>query len=345
GDIIKGAIVKLYFKDVKIGMKIVEGEGVKFEDLCEGAYTAVIIAEGYQDIEFRFELDCNEVKEIHKDMVSNGQKDSCCDGKIYIVPKDADSGEKLRYALVRLYFNGKKIAEKKSGEGYVMFEDLCEGKYGVDILAEGYKNIEFHVELSCNEEKELHKELQSDGNKDSCCNGVIYYILKEQETKKPIVEAKIRLYDNDEKLAEKYTNRDGVVIFTNVCEGKHQISSLRGGYVDFEFNFDVKCNDTLEIHRTMVPEDKDSCCTAILKIIILDRVTLKPLSYAKVVVEGKYFREEGKTNADGLVIFDGLCAPREYVVIASREGYQAEDLRVEFLECNKQIKTIKLQKK
>jgi hypothetical protein len=246
---------------------------------------------------------------------------------------------------VRLYFNGEKIGEKISTEGVVVFENLCEGKYSGSIIAEGMQGIEFNIELGCNETKELHKELES--NKKECCDGVIYYVLKDSTDGKAINEAEASLFMDGKFVAEKYTNGDGILIFTDVCEGKYQISTKRNGYKAFEFNFDVECNDTLEITKYMnrEEEEKDSCCTAILKIIIIDSETLEPIANTNIVVEGKGFREEGTTDSEGEVHFDGLCAPREYAVIASIEGYITEDLGVGFEKCFTHEKTIKLIKK
>ncbi|MDP0941425.1 hypothetical protein, partial [Klebsiella quasipneumoniae] len=75
-----------------------------------------------------------------------------------------ESGEKIKNAEVRLWKDGKKIESGKSVDGYVYFDDLCEGKYGISIFADNYKEIEFNVELGCNEQKVIEKKLVKNGD-------------------------------------------------------------------------------------------------------------------------------------------------------------------------------------
>ena len=61
-------------------------------------------------------------------------------------------------AKVKLWQDGELLETKEvNADGFALFENLCEGKYAFDLIAEGYKTIEFFTELGCNEDKSITK--------------------------------------------------------------------------------------------------------------------------------------------------------------------------------------------
>ncbi|MDA3843337.1 MAG: hypothetical protein PF588_03080, partial [Candidatus Kapabacteria bacterium] len=229
-----------------------------FENLCPGKYNLNIIMEHYKGPEFSVELDCNGVKEIHKDLIAEGDKDSCCDGKIHIRVKDEDTKEALNGAKVTIWKDGKNIGEKIVVDGFVLFENLCEGKYGFDILKEGYKHIEFVIELGCNENKDPIKYLANEKNQDSCCNGKIYVIPRDAETEELLKGAQVNIFKDGAKIGSKIVE-EGYVVFENLCPGKYNLNIIMEHYKGPEFSVELECNGVAEIHKDLIAEgDKDS---------------------------------------------------------------------------------------
>lgn len=347
GEVIKGAKVILWKDGKEVARKYVEGNYVVFEDLCEGKYGIDIIAEGYKHVEFLVELGCDEEKEIHKKLESTSSKDSCCDGKIYVIPKDKDTGEIIRGAKVRLWQDGQLVAKKYVEGEYALFEGLCEGRYVVDILVEGYDDIEFVVELGCDEVKEIVKEMQSTGSKeDSCCDGKIYIIPKDKDTGKIIKGTKVILWKDGGIVEKKYVERE-YVLFEDLCEGKYGIDIIAEGYEDIEFLVELGCDEVKEIIKQLEPTGggNDTCYTAILKLLVKDAETYQHLEGAWVgIFLGDDLVEEGETSAEGVVAFDGLRAPATYTVVIEMDGYARKSFKITFKECKKIQETVKLQK-
>ncbi|MCO5251209.1 MAG: hypothetical protein M9949_07280 [Candidatus Kapabacteria bacterium] len=156
GNPLSGVKIKL-IKDntVKKTLETQNGTASTGKIMCKGSYKVVMMKEGYQTIEFQTSVNCNEDITIDKKL--EGGK--CCDAQIKIAVKDADSEESLNGAKVRLWKDGKVEREGTVENGYVWFKELCEGKYGVDIMYEGYNGMEFQYEISCKNDNYLVKKL------------------------------------------------------------------------------------------------------------------------------------------------------------------------------------------
>ncbi len=320
------------------------GGYLEFLNVCPGEYWIRAAKNGYRVIEKQFIIEkCDSVE--YRLYAESTEKDTCCSGKIYIIPKDKESGDVLNGAKVKLWKDGKEIAEKKVEGGYAFFEKLCEGKYGVDIIAEGYKNIEFLFELGCDQAKEIVKELEKEKN-DSCCEGVIYVIAHDSTTNDRLKNVYVKLRQNGTLLTKQITNADGIAVFKEICEGKYEISMIRDGYKSREFSIEMGCNDTLELHKKMLEEAKDTCCTARFKVKVKDKESGIYLENAavKLFLDGKVVRE-GKTNGDGWVLFENLCAPFEYKVYIEKDGYYPEDPVFFIKKCIDYQETFQIKKK
>ncbi len=336
GERIPNATVRLWKGNDKIAEVKTNSDGIAvFEGLCEGKYQISILREHYKGMEFDFELGCNKTLEFHKSIVPL-DKDTCCNGKIYIAVEDKNSGERIKNAKVRLWLNGNKVAEKlTNADGIAVFEELCEGKYGVDILNEHYKAIEFHVELGCNKVVELHKALEP-LDKDTCCNGKVYVAVKDKNSGERIPYATVRLWKGNDKIAEVRANGDGIAVFEELCEGKYQISILSEHYKAIEFNFELGCNKTLEFHKELEPLDKDTCCNGKIYIAVEDKNSGDRIAHAKVRLwlNGNKIAEK-LTNADGIAVFEELCEGKYGLDIIS-EHYKTIEFQIE-LGCNKVV--------
>ena len=343
GEKINRAKIILWQDGKELETKYTENGMVLFTDLCEGKYGVDIMAEGYKHIEFATELGCNKEKEIVKELVRTSEKDSCCDGKIYILAKDSRTGEKINNAKVVLWHDGKELETKYTENGMVLFTDLCEGKYGVDIMAEGYKHIEFAIELGCNKEKEIVKELVRTSEKDSCCDGKIYILAKDSRTGEKINNAKVVLWHDGKELETKYTE-NGMVLFTDLCEGKYGVDIMAEGYKHIEFAIELGCNKEKEIVKELVrTSEKDSCCDGKIYIVPKDAET-------KTVIKGAEVKlwHSGNVIADAVcgesyALFEDVCEG-SYVVEIIAEGYQDVEFEVR-IGCNEVIDPVKLMEK
>ncbi len=330
GEALNGAEVTLW-KDGKVQKsKLSENGFAMFSELCTGNYVVSIGKTGYNSIEFKIELGCNKTVEIEKSLTP---KDSCCKGIIKIHPQDAESGAALNGATVKLWLNGTLLKTATVVNGVAGFDGLCEGKYGVDIIATGYKSIEFAVELGCNKTVELEKALTKI---DTCCKGIIKIYPQDSETGEAINGATVKLWKGGAIYrTATVTNRKAV--FDGLCDETYGVSITASGYKTIEFNVELGCNKTVELEKAMTKVD--SCCKGIIKIYPQDSETGEAINGAIVRLwkNGTLYRTATVTN--GKAAFDGLCEGK-YGVDVTASGYKAVEFTIE-LGCNK---TVELEK-
>jgi hypothetical protein len=251
GSALNGVTVKIYKNGQQIAYKTVEGGYAKFTDLCKGNYLIKIIAEGYTAIAFEYEMGCNTEQEIAKSMEKTNTGDSCCDGRIKLVVKDKNTGSVITGATVKLWKAGAIVATKTVSGDYVVFERVCKGVYGIDIIAEGYQSIEFQVEVGCNETIYLTKELQSNNASDTCYTAILKLAVKDSANSTPISGASIRIYLGDVAVADGQTSAEGYFAEDNLmAPATYRVVISKDGYVSktFEFYFN-ECKKIAETVR------------------------------------------------------------------------------------------------
>jgi hypothetical protein len=251
GSALNGATVKIYKNGQQIAYKTVEGGYAKFTDLCKGVYLIKIIAEGYTAISFEYEMGCNTEQEVSKSMEKTNTGDSCCDGRIKLVVKDKNTGSIITGATVKLWKSGTLVATKTVSGDYLVFERVCKGIYGMDIIAEGYQGIEFQVEIGCNETIYLTKELQSNNASDTCYTAILKLAVKDSTNSSAISGATIRIYHGDELVAEGETSAEGYYMKENLmAPAEYRVVVSKDGYVSkaFEFYFN-ECKKIAETVR------------------------------------------------------------------------------------------------
>jgi hypothetical protein len=344
-QILEGVQIKLQKGDHKI-IKNVENGGASFNELCEGVYAVRIAKDGYKVMEFSLEVGCDTETNLTKFIASMGQnnhEDSCCNGLIKIFAKNS-GGEILTGAKVRLWKGGSNIRTETMSSGGVTFRELCEGNYGISINAEGYNGVEWEFELGCNDTLEtITKTLTpKETHNDSCCNGVLFVVLKEDGTNTRIANATVKLYKGSTLHKTATTNGDGVAKFTGICPGEYSASLIREGYAHKEFGDIIfECNDTLEFTKTLVKNANTECCTAALKLRIKDSTNMVLLEGAtvKIYKEGQLVATVS-SNSEGWALKEQLCGYTTYTVVVEKDGYHSKEMHFTYTECKTLQETV-----
>jgi hypothetical protein len=333
--------VSLWKGNQKLNLYKTDDEGnVIFRLICPGEYGISYSHELYKGNEFSFTMECDDTVYFNKLLV---MKDTCCKGIIKVYPKDKDNNESLNGASVKLYLNGTLLYHKSVQEGLAKFVELCEGTYHLTITKEHYEGVEFDVTMTCNKTIEETKLLQRT-QEDSCCQGQIHVFPKDKDTHEPLNGATVKLWYGDTYIGAK-TVEGGYAKFMELCKGNYSIMIIKEGYQTIEYSFELGCNETKQLTKEMQRNSGgDTCCTAKLKLKVIDYETEQPIHGASAKVYlGDDIVKEGTTNAEGWVIFEGLCYPSTYAVKIIKEGYQHKIIDgLQFPECNMKIETVGL---
>lgn len=246
GDILNGANVKLRKDGAIIGEKKVENGFALFEKLCKGNYVVNITKDGYTALEFKFELGCDETKELDK-MMEKVKKDSCCKGIIKVFVRD-DDNKALSSVKVMLRKNGE-LVEKiiSNADGIAIFDGICEGKYQIDLQKEGYKAMEFMVEIGCDETVEVEKKMTID----TCCTASFKVLVKDIDSEEYLEGAIVKIYLNGKAIRDGQTNSDGWVVFKELCAPVNYVFVIeKDGYNSAEFEIKLTaCKEYKEHFR------------------------------------------------------------------------------------------------
>jgi protocatechuate 3,4-dioxygenase beta subunit len=282
----------------KYGYNVVEKEGIKIDDCQESDYVEMSI------------------------YMTPYEKDSCCNGILKIEPVDSKTGELLKGATVKLRKSGTELSKQVIENSPVYFRELCKGEYQYVVIKEGYKAVETEITLGCNDTTEVKPQLEEI----PCCDGVFKISVKDS-LNNPIKEATISIWKSGTKLGYYYTNSDGIVTFTGICEGTYSFGITRTGYKSIEFQESIGCDDTVEISKTLQAVQKDSCCDNIVKIFVKNSKTNDQLNGATV----KMFREgalqRSETVIEGVATFKEVCKGT-YAFLIKKDGFEAMDFTV-----------------
>lgn len=337
------AKVTIWKNGNKLGYYYTNNDGyVIFRELCKGTYAFDIQREEYKPIEFSVEVDCNEEKEITKTLEAKEQ-DTCCNSFVVIHVKDKSNNESLNGAKVKMWRDGAIYKTGTVTEGSAIFLNICKGKYGFSIYKDSYKAIEFTLEVGCDDSVEVTKYLEREATDDTCCNGKVVLYVKDSTGNSALGNATVILWKGSTKVGYLTTNQDGKVVFEKLCPGEYSISINKAGYDNKEFAFGLECNNTKEFTKKILRKSNDTCCTAVLKLKIVDDSTGNVISGARVrITYGGTVVGDPVSNSEGWAAEDGLCAPRTYGIRVSAEGYQTREFEITFSECNTIKETVRL---
>lgn len=231
-EVLNGAKVKLWKGNTVIGTQTVENGKATFSDLCKGDYVAEITREGYKRQEMRLGLECNARQEFTKHMGRETTGDSCCQGVLEIIVRDSTNNAVVRGATVKLWRNGSIVATKTTdSNGVARFGELCKGKYGVDLIREGYKSREFSTELGCNQRKEVTQRLlrKEDG---PCCTAKFVFRTKDSTNSTYIPGVIIEIRKGNDLVARGETSGEGRYIREALCgNSTYTVSFTKQGYI------------------------------------------------------------------------------------------------------------------
>ncbi|MGQ9819701.1 MAG: carboxypeptidase regulatory-like domain-containing protein [Candidatus Kapaibacteriales bacterium] len=348
---ISQAKVTIWKSGKSLGYHYTNNDGVvTFNELCNGTYAFEIQRDGYKHIEFQVEIGCGEGKEITQ-ILERHEMDSCCNGLIVIRVKDINTHQPLNGSKVKLWRNNTLKQVETVHEGVTVFRNLCAGIYGISILNENYKALEFTLNLECNDTLDITKFLEPKFQNDSCCKGKIIFIIRDSISNEFVGGVNVYLWKGNQKIAASQTKEDnGKAIFEHICQGEYSFSLFKRNYFEKEGVFRIKCNDTVEIPvQILRKESSDTCCTAKLKLKVIDDSTGSAIQNARVEIRINAHNDQTiydqRTNIEGWVIKENLCAPQTYSIRISFEGYITREFQVYFNECKTIQETVRLSRR
>lgn len=227
-----------------------------------------------------------------------------------------------------------------------------DGKYSLSGIPESMSNLVMKVnhpkypefasglaDLKTKITSDKKLPIKMDNNKD--CNASMNFVITDKLTNATIKEAQIRVSQNGTLFKKAYTDANGKLNLSNVCEGTYAIRVAKDGFAVVEKNVTVVKGDSLAINIPMLNNSNnpsDTCCGGSVGITVNDQndkafagVNVKITLGDKLLVS--------KLSGDlGKATFDKLCEGK-YFITLSKDGYL--DKKSDFtLGCNTKIDNI-----
>lgn len=315
---------------------------VVFREVCDGEFNFRLSRDGYNVVE-RGDLSLSECDSQSYSFqmtarTNTGGDDTCCRGVMRFTVTDSASGASINNAEVRILRVGGNTRTARTEDGTVTFREVCQGTYNVRIARDGYRVVEFRVEIGCNGEASYSRTLTAEtgGGNDSCCSGRVEVVVRDSASNDRLSGATVRLWRGSTLVATRTTSGTTNAVFEGLCQGdNYSISISRDGYRGIEYDFDVTCDQRVEILRLLsrTTSGNDSCCDGRLQVNLRDSTSNNALSNVTVRLwrNGSVHRS-GTTNANGYLVFEGLCQGN-YGIDFTRDGYRAREATIE-LGCN-----------
>ncbi|MDT8323206.1 MAG: carboxypeptidase regulatory-like domain-containing protein [Bacteroidota bacterium] len=155
---------------------------------------------------------------------------------------------------------------------------------------------------------------------DTCCSGVLILYVKNAAGEK-LKNIPVVIKKNGVVIDDPRTNENGRIAVDGLCPGDYSIRIAAEPYKVYEAVFTINAGcEPVEL-IAQLQQESEGCCQGVLTLIVRDGSN-NPVVGAKVLVRrGAQVVEDPRTDANGKIIVDGLCAG-EYNYRVSKEGYK-----------------------
>jgi hypothetical protein len=136
----------------------------------------------------------------------------CCTNSVRFYVFDAETQQKITNAgAIATFVNGKHITGSTNNNGFVEFDELCEGAYVITVHSDGYESYTFRVTIECDDDKELQPVYLTKKPELCCDNNVIVFVI-DSIPNTLIPNATVRLIQNNSIVKELNTNSAKAII-------------------------------------------------------------------------------------------------------------------------------------
>lgn len=306
-----------------------------------GAFSLKGIPAGYEDVDVSISHPILGMQKLvlksFKDKIKSSGKwdvkwsdnDSCC-GVLNVTVRNKTTNDLMSGVHVKIGRGNNSIKAKSTlSDGLASFDHLCPGEYWIRVYKEGFKVIEDDILIVNCEPINITTllEAKEQNPADSCCNGIMAFVLKDSTTNNPLKNVRVKLWKDGKILNDVKTSENGMYVFTGLCPGNYGVSYFPNDK-GFEFNFTMECNDTLEIvKKYAMPTDED-CCSSKVIVHVKNSNTQGNLDGAKVRLWKNGTMITYKMSENGKVTFENICEGN-YAIDILKEGFKGVEFAFE----------------
>ncbi|NLP59269.1 carboxypeptidase regulatory-like domain-containing protein, partial [Lutibacter sp. B1] len=322
------AEIKLYLNNIEAETIKVNNDGsyfIKFQ--CTTNYRIIATKPNYIDDSYNFLTDYIEYKQpdyfhLKKDLFL--EPNLCYQvvlGKVF----DKKTNEVVTDALVSLLHQNNEITTfQTSYDGSYFFKIKCALDYELKVTKEGMlsKIINYKASAIKGDNKTQNIYIESEA-----CNQIVNGSILDKETKLPLANTQVTLFENDNEVNKITTDNNGAFSFNIKCENTYKIVADNNEYNSNTITFETDKKRDISISKTLELTKLD--CNQIVNGSILDKETKLPLANTQVTLfENNNEVNKITTDNNGAFSFNIKCE-NTYKIVADNNEYNSNTITFE----------------
>ena len=188
----------------------------------------------------------------------------CCSGVFTLTVTDRNNAV-IAGATVKLWKRGTLLeTSQTNASGQVVFDSLCRGEYGIDIIKDGYSHRELGFAIN-----ELCEPVSKTAilEPTPCCTGVFNLTVKDINGN-AIAGATVKIWKAGAIIKTETTNGSGQISVGSLCGGEYGVDVSKDGYAHRELHFAINTNCD-PVTKEVVLE-QSPCCTRTFTLTVKD---------------------------------------------------------------------------
>ncbi|OGU56953.1 MAG: hypothetical protein A2X64_05670 [Ignavibacteria bacterium GWF2_33_9] len=306
-----------------------ENGKITFGNFCAGSFSIRLARDGYKVVESNFTLGENDTLDLTY-LMQMYEQENCCSQVNVTVKKDGTDSVIVGATVKLVRVGGDSRTATTNEDGFVSFNEVCDGAYWLKIIKDGYQikeyeGITFEGCDTANVTIMLKKEVE-------CC-GKFDITVKDSATGNALQGVSVKISKEGWAGATHTTGDLGKTDFGALCPGKYFVRIAKEGYKVIEDDFILTECDTISWNVNLVKNSQDTCCDNYL-IVLVKNGEGQPIVGAKVKLwKGSELLTYKLTGDNGKAVFEGLCSGT-YAVDIIKEGYTSKEYSFGELTCH-----------
>ncbi|SDX40122.1 Carboxypeptidase regulatory-like domain-containing protein [Lutibacter oricola] len=239
-----------------------------------------------------------------------------CNQTISGIVVNQNSKKPISNATITLF---EGISEKNKittdANGKFSFTASCNTKYSINAIADNY-TLNTKV-ITTNTERDHNNSVKIELSEKEC-NQKVSGIIRDKESKKPLANTTITLYQNNQIIASQTVGNDGVYQFPLECSSTYKLSVFKNNNLEsFRLKTAQQHNRTLTLHFDI----EAPACMQFINGYVLENISNNPIPNAKVSLLN-YSKQIKNviTDSNGAFYFQIDCNTT-YSIIAEKLNY------------------------
>ncbi|MDV7187061.1 carboxypeptidase regulatory-like domain-containing protein [Lutibacter sp. TH_r2] len=287
---------------------------------CEADYKITASNVNYNSNEIKFATDKKRDATSSKNIEL---KELDCNQTITGVITDADTKQPIANTKVKLFEGASEVNTTTTDtSGKYSFTVNCEADYKITASNVNYNSNEIKFATDKKRDATSSKNIEL---KELDCNQTITGVITNADTKQPIANTQVKLFEGASEVNTTTTDTSGKYSFTVNCEADYKITASNVNYNSNEIKFATDKKRDATSSKNI--ELKELDCNQTITGVITNADTKQPIANTQVkLFKGASEVNTTTTDTSGKYSFTVNCEA-DYKITASNVNYNSNEIK------------------